>query len=281
MLAFLASLLFVGYFVVRNWNQLQSLGKPDFGLLVASAIAYAASFFTSTLAWLAALRAISVCVAAREALRVNSIAQIGKYLPGNVAHLFARGALLKQHGVRLKDYGISTVIEVSAIVVAACIVAASGLALERDALAPVSQVGTYLDFGSIAVALAVVTVLAGVLISKRASTARFGLAVLAFCASFLLAGISFKLVASAFDFHSINASVSIGFFAIAFLVGYLVPGAPAGLGVREAVLLICLAPLIGGAAALALSLTHRILSAATDCAIALAAFAYTAWRKAA
>jgi hypothetical protein len=67
-----------------------------------------------------------------------------------------------------------------------------------------------------------------------------------------------------------------GFFALAWLAGYLLPGAPAGLGVRESVMLVLLAPLYGESVAIALGITLRL---ATTLADALALVIGWAWRR--
>lgn len=66
-----------------------------------------------------------------------------------------------------------------------------------------------------------------------------------------------------------------GFFALAWLAGYLLPGAPAGIGVRESVLLVLFTPLYGESAAIALGITLRLATTAAD---ALAFATGWAWR---
>ena len=55
-----------------------------------------------------------------------------------------------------------------------------------------------------------------------------------------------------------------GIFATAWVAGYLTPGAPAGLGVREAILVTLLDPVFGPAVAVALPLGLRIVTSAGD-----------------
>jgi uncharacterized membrane protein YbhN (UPF0104 family) len=53
-------------------------------------------------------------------------------------------------------------------------------------------------------------------------------------------------------------------FAIAWIAGYLVPGAPGGLGVREAMMVMVLSPVLGAGAAVGLSLTLRLTTTLGD-----------------
>ena len=55
-------------------------------------------------------------------------------------------------------------------------------------------------------------------------------------------------------------------FTFAWTLGFVVPGAPGGLGVRESVLIILLAPYFGESAALSAALLSRIISILGDCA---------------
>lgn len=68
-----------------------------------------------------------------------------------------------------------------------------------------------------------------------------------------------------------------GFFAFAWLAGYLLPGAPAGIGVRESMIVLLFTPIFGEGTALALGITLRL---ATTLADVLAFLGGWAWRNA-
>src|SRR3546814_5500746 len=58
-------------------------------------------------------------------------------------------------------------------------------------------------------------------------------------------------VAESYDATLVSRLLGVlGVYAAAWLLGFLMPGAPAGLGVREVVLFMGLAPLVGGASAM-------------------------------
>ena len=56
----------------------------------------------------------------------------------------------------------------------------------------------------------------------------------------------------------------LGLYAVSWLAGFIVPGAPAGLGVREAIMLAVLGPLYGSALAIGLSIAARLVSTSGD-----------------
>ena len=55
-----------------------------------------------------------------------------------------------------------------------------------------------------------------------------------------------------------------GVFALAWLAGYLLPGAPAGIGVRESMMVLLFAPLLGEGVAIALGVTSRLATTLAD-----------------
>ena len=61
---------------------------------------------------------------------------------------------------------------------------------------------------------------------------------------------------------------AIGAFALAWVVGFLVVLAPAGAGVREAVLVLALSPVLPAAAALLVALVSRLLLTTIDLVLA-------------
>ena len=61
-----------------------------------------------------------------------------------------------------------------------------------------------------------------------------------------------------------DAAFAVGITALAWVAGYAVPGAPAGLGVREAVLLAGLSLMVGEAHAVVVVLLLRVVTTLGD-----------------
>jgi uncharacterized membrane protein YbhN (UPF0104 family) len=94
--------------------------------------------------------------------------------------------------------------------------------------------------------------------------------------SFLLSGLSFHYLLMALGEHDLPAAAAVGAFAIAWAAGFIVPGAPAGLGVREAVLIALIAPSMQAGIAVACVGLHRLITALVDAAAALGGYAWMA-----
>ncbi len=78
---------------------------------------------------------------------------------------------------------------------------------------------------------------------------------------FVLASIAFWLL---LPYQAAPLPDAAAWLCLAWMAGYLVPGAPGGLGVREAVMLLGLAPTVGEPSALAAALSYRMVTVLAD-----------------
>ncbi|MFC3785510.1 hypothetical protein GGR90_000267 [Sphingopyxis italica] len=272
MLLFLLSIGYAGQFILRHWPADATELAIGGGTLAAAAALYALTQVSSAIAWIAGLRAMGYAMPLALGLRINLVAQIGKYLPGNVAHFLGRAGLAASAGIRFAGSGLATLVEILATLIAATAVTVMALSLDPAPIAVIS--GALADNGLLQLAagggatLAIAVVLSWMKVPARA----FFAASLCLAASFLLTGLSFHFLVAALAPVPLSPAATIGIFAVAWAVGYVIPGAPAGLGVREAVLMAWLGPLVGAGTAIACVLLHRILTAVVDGLAALAGF---------
>lgn len=284
-----AGLGYLLLFAARNWAAIEAagLGALHWPWLAFAFAAYGASLVTTSLAWPAALRALDTALPLRLALGIGLVAQSGKYLPGNVAHYFGRAALAARHGVALRTTGASTLIEFGGAILAACLVIAASIAVQPDlgaafaAIFPPPWTGALLLLGAVAAAALAAAAMPQFVkrlaapLRPRRLLAPLGLLVL----SFLLAGLSFFAVLSAADAaEEVPLAAAVAVYAAAWVAGFVVPGAPAGIGIREAVLIGVLGAAAGPAAALACAILHRLVTAVADGVLALAGAALL-WRR--
>ena len=83
--------------------------------------------------------------------------------------------------------------------------------------------------------------------------------------TFVVLGLSLDyLCRYGFGHPSSGQGYIIGSFAVAFVAGFLVPGAPAGMGVRESILILLLEPVYGRAPALGAAALSRLAQVAAD-----------------
>lgn len=255
-------------------DQLERIRPAAFALSLG---VYVAAGLLLALGWSLLVRLASAAPLRHATLIVGHLrAQLAKYLPGNVFHYAWRHLAARREGAGHRALALALALE-SVLVVASAAILALGVVSDPrvDALAPWAR--------HLAWAAPILAVLAWVgvgILGRRggherlapARTARPLSAVfLLDLVFFVLAALSLRLLCGQPDALPIPAWC--GWFALAWALGYVTPGAPAGLGLREAVLALGLAPVLGEAPALALAIAFRLVTVAGDGVLALAGFA--------
>jgi len=271
----LASLAYVGLSISRNWSSIAQVNVQSWSWLLASVGLYAVSHLSTGASWPLAVRQLGERISVRDGLRIGLVAQIGKYLPGNVAHYAGRGVLAKQLGIPLSATGLSTAIELGSALVAAMLVATAGLLIDPR---PIAWVHVSLASGAV-ISFAVLAALAAIgtwLYRRGTKPALLAGPTLCLALSFCLSSLSVYALSHALGYPGLSVAVATGSFALAWGLGFVIPGAPAGLGVREAALLATLGPMIGAGPAVTVALLHRLVTAAVDAVAALIGYAWLA-----
>jgi uncharacterized membrane protein YbhN (UPF0104 family) len=268
---FLLSLIYVGVSLARNWSSIEQAEIVSVPWLLACFIFYGASHFSTGLSWPLAVRQLGTHMSLRDGLRIGLVAQIGKYLPGNVAHYAGRGVLAKRLGLPFITSGISTAIEIGSALSAAVLLA--GIALLIDS----RPIGWFPAVSASGISILAATAIALVatwtwLIGRGARPVLIAGPALCLAISFVLSSLSVFALSHALGFRELSIVVAVGTFASAWAAGFVVPGAPAGLGVREATLLAMLGPMIGVGPAVAVALIHRLITAAVDASAAVVGY---------
>ncbi len=268
-------MLCLAYIGQRLWRQFDQL-PPGLiaqiwpGLLAATGVYFLAGCLLAPVWWLALRLAGERAAGPLPSVAIHLSSQIGKYLPGNVAHFAARHVLSRRTGV-----GHSTLIAATLTEALVLIAVAGALCLWIfDQL-----LGHWGAFSFSRIGMAVVPVLAlglltvGLVLTRRAGwrasaggaglqSARAGSAVLLAVGFFALSALSFTLMTD--SLHTGDWPVVLPWLAAAWLAGYVVPGAPGGLGVRELVLMLGLTPLVGEAPAALYAVAFRVVTVAGD-----------------
>ena len=177
----------------------------------------------------------------RDSIELSMRTQVAKYLPGNVFHIAGRVLLAREFGVTAAQAGFTTALE-SLLLVGMAV----AIGLPFLLLAPGS--GIFASLTLVAVGAIVLTMSSRV---RRLLQSRFGLAMelpaAAVVACLVRAGLSylwvFVLQAGMFVViaHAVlpefawSAFTTLQAVAVSWVAGFVVIGAPGGLGVRELV----------------------------------------------
>lgn len=241
--------------------------------MVPYLVAYAALAF----AWRCMLRLLGMQPGTRAVLRIYLSAQIAKYFPGNVGQHVGRVYLASREGLPAFLVGISLAMEM--LLVLACAV------LLSLPLAPVLA-ATFANahFGELGLGAAVALLVAvasiyllrqhslvksaahqlrSVISSIHAgSVAPFAGATGLTLVGLILAGSALMVLCGATTPGQFVQGVAL--VCVAWVAGFLTPGAPAGLGVREAILLAGLGSLFDQHVAVQATILFRVVSVAAD-----------------
>ena len=213
----------------------------------------------------------------REARQVFLRANIGKYIPGNVMHFVQRNLFAADMGVSQLQLAMSSVFEVMSYVAVALIVA-SLTAWDSMQAVLANYFGDRLPVLGIAAACVAAGIAAVIVILRkkiRAALAGYTarqfagtlLRVMALQLTTLLLLAAVMVMLAWYALGTLppeTAGAVTSTYVIAWVLGYIVPGASGGIGIREMALLLLLGPLLGDSLVLSLAMIHRLITVIGD-----------------
>lgn len=284
----LVTLAALGYFVFHARNALSGVDLRAFvrsdmlAALAALTVLYSLCVIPNSFGWQRLLNAMGERLAYSRCLIILAYTQIGKYLPGNIGHHLGRVALARAAGVsitpNLYALGYETVLAALVSVHVGTIVLLwkpPGILAEHPVfthklpLIILFSLGAVFTIALAPLAMRLLTKMRG---SADAAPVAVGLhwwpafvAYLSFGSGLVLVGAglwltSFVLIGG----QSPGVIFFIGAFAASWIIGFLAPGAPAGLGVREALLSAWFGTVMPPAQAVLLVIALRIATTLGD-----------------
>ena len=244
----------------RDWGTIAGL--------VGFAFVYALSLFLVASAWVALIPRDRIGPPARALVRAYGVTSLAKYLPGNVFHFAGRQIV----GARL---GLSHAVIARATAVESLLSVAMALGVALLAVAVGSEADAVLPFPrSFVAGLVVALVVISLLLVSRRWLVGLGVAALdplavlvaaSFAAAFFAVSAVIAVATNALVQPTEAPSAAIGAaYLFAWTIGYVVPGAPGGVGVREATLLGLLASTTPAPGILAFVLATRFITTLGD-----------------
>ncbi|HKH45158.1 MAG TPA: lysylphosphatidylglycerol synthase domain-containing protein [Thermoanaerobaculia bacterium] len=275
-----ASLAYLVFFAVRHAQSLPEIrwnARAVAGSGAAVAL-YGLTLISSASAWHLLLRSAGERPRLRPVAAIFLLSQIGKYLPGNFAHYVGRVALAKEQGLGPGPVLLTLAVEAACAILAGIAVTAAAFPGPQNAPGPAGPrhaAAALLAVGGVALASRLVD-------SPRvrawarfpapappASRGRRGLLWLACLGLYAFNFFAFGACAALLAQTVLGAAPAswpalAAVMAAAWVAGFVTPGAPAGLGIREAILLAGLRPLYGPGVALSLPLLFRLVTTLGD-----------------
>lgn len=239
---FAASLLaFAGFVYVlvdaASAADVKAVAERHSWALGAVLLLYGIAYVPMVQAWLLLARASGAETNGVALTRVFLVAQIGKYMPGNVAQFLGRAYLASAQGVPVKASVAAMALELAGVMSACAILALAAVALGSVGS---SDVAHSVVLGA-TVAGAAVAALAAVLVLRSSAgtlprlAGPFGAAVLLYILVLaLLAAANIVLIGALSGQWSWGMAGAVsGALVVSWFVGFVTPGSPAGLGLRE------------------------------------------------
>jgi len=242
---------------------------PSLAIVTVCVMAF---FFISSLAWTIWLSFFSgQKVSVLPTYSVYARSNLAKYLPGNIGHYAMRQLYGTSLGIKQKQLLISTILEIFCTALTALILT---LLLARDAFLVIladSVQGSWV-LPVIIIVIVVIVLVAVLLLSKKKITISeiktyirqkaFRTSFLSVCGLFA-GGLAIIGVTLLFLFWSVTGENANGFLIVSagiasWFVGFITPGVPGGIGVREAVLLLMLSPVIPDDVVLFAAVAQRV-----------------------
>ena len=251
----IAVLVALGAALVARWDEVAgTLAQLEPWPALAGAVAAVAGVGASGQIWRALMTGLGARLPLRIAARVFFVGQLGKYLPGTMWSVVAGAELGRDHGVERRVSVAGQVLFLWTHVVTGGVLSGIGLAVAGRVPAWVGVAG--LAGLVLVVPAPLVAVLDRVLrllrrepLPARPRLPDVGAAVAWAVVMWVCYGTHLWLLAQALD-APVSWALATGAFAAAWVAGFVVVIAPAGAGVREAVLV----ALLGGPPGLALTL---------------------------
>jgi len=284
---------FMGYtFKTLSIEDISShLTAPVLTSIVIAAMFYATIIPVSAWAWKRMLADVGCTHAWGELSIIMGVTQIAKYLPGNVGQHIGRAAMSMARGITLRPFFITVFSETLLALLAALAVGSVGAFFSQAGLANFNSQHQKIFIpaliGLLVLALLLYQPLAPRLLKWLAPASSAAslegllprlpallLAFVAYSVNYLMIGAGIFVMATVLlphmhhDFMLLLAS-----FSLAWVAGFFTPGAPAGLGVREVIMLGMLGSSYSGSSALLVIVCFRLVTILGDSLCFLVAYA--------
>ncbi len=263
------------YGLASQWTQVQAaLAELDGWDVAGAAVCAIAGLGGMMLAWRALLADLGSPLPLPAAIRVMFVGQLGKYVPGAVWAVAAQVELARDYAVPRRRSGTASLVSMAVTLVVGLV--AAGVTLPLVSAHAVRQYWWVLAVTPLAAACVyppgikfsldrVLRVLGRAPLEGSVSRGGMARALVWTTLGWLCYGASAWFLISVFAGKGGGSyALSLGAYALAWAVGFLIIFFPGGIGPREVALIAVLAPVMPSASALVVALASRVVMTAGD-----------------
>ncbi|MBT1630609.1 lysylphosphatidylglycerol synthase transmembrane domain-containing protein [Curtobacterium flaccumfaciens] len=277
--AAVVALAFLVWSIARQWDAIsRDFVRLDAGTIVLGVAATIVALVANMLSWRAMMSASGFRVRLAAASSIFFVGQLGKYIPGGVWSIAAQAELGRAHGLQRTGSAVAALASMLVSMVTAAVVGIVAVLLASSTgfatfwwLIPLIVVGLVCLTPPV---LGRLIAVAFRILRRPAqdTTLTWTGTVMSLVWSlvmWLAYGVQATLVLRVFGADSPTLfPVAVGAYAVAWLVGFVVVIAPAGIGPREGILVLLLGSVAGGSAPLALAVISRVFMTIGDVMLA-------------
>ena len=274
------SIIFVCYTIYKlgfDFNSITNRGVFAAILIIGTLIKAATVFITGS-AWTDWLSLLSNGVKFKryDAIKAYTKANIGKYLPGNVMHYVERNLFASGLGISQKSVALSSVAEIICQLASALIM--SLFMAHNYFIRAVAHIFGETKAVYIIISAAGTAIFAVLFLLRKKAKLFFesidmqtlaktlAITLIKYIITLWLFGIIMVILycymGGTPDISTANLIIS--GYVIAWVLGFVTPGASGGIGVRELIIILLLSPIMGEELTVTLSVIHRLITVVGD-----------------
>lgn len=282
--------IFIFLSAAKYWDLVvHELSNPSLFLpMLMAVVTYLVAIFFGWVGWLLILGLLGLKAPRRDTFYIFMVSSVGKYVPGNVFQYLGRIFLASRLNISKNLVVISIILEFSMFLGLGFLISSIySFSYMKDVLGDYEFL-LYIVFLIFVICILFLFFLSNIRLKfiniiERAlnigwvhSIKFLFLSIFSSLTVFLFLGMSAYFIVQGISQETpISLLNMVSYFAAAWVVGFLTPGAPAGLGSRDAVLQLLLSPTIGVAPAVAVVLLCRFATIVGDCLGALIGLAFS------
>ena len=291
---------FLGRQLVTNWGKVAEHDwEFNFFYLTGALLSVIVTFFVFSSVWKIIIRSLDKEVGYAKSFKIAYLANLGRYIPGKIWQMFGMIYLAKKEGVTEEEavtsFGLSQIFAIpSGLLSGLVFIALYPGIIEQYTSIPFLKTGVFAIGGAIfvvslvvvffprpfeAIANRVFALLRRKPISLRMNKSLAAMIYVGYFLAWSLYGFSFWLFLRGITAQTPDLLPMAGIFIIAYQVGYLMLFAPGGVGPREAMMEVMLAPFFGAGVATAIAIAARIWLICAEAVSALIALSIKSTEK--
>lgn len=254
---------------ISYFDQLQ-LDEEFYKICIFGVVVYVLTIFNGSLVWYTLMRGflgfekpITLCA------HIYLVSQFAKYIPGNIGHHVGRVYMVKKSDYNLLQvFAAMTIENILALICSGILSVYVIYELKLNFSHYISWYVSLMGF----LLFCVLFLIRNRLLNLFKKYFEFSIRFINIFYAFLIIILNFLMLGFVLyvfiKWHLPDAVVNyfliLGIFAISWLLGFVTPGSPGGIGVREALLVLFLTPLYGEAISVWLSIMLRIITTVGD-----------------